>query len=39
MAEAGELTIEVDDDGADWVYRAETAALEAELAERVARCS
>ena len=35
MVERGELTLEVDDDGADWAYRAETAALEAELAERV----
>ena len=36
MVDHGELTIEDDDDGADWAYRAETAALEAELGERVA---
>jgi len=36
MAEHGDLAIEVDDDGTVWCYRAATAALEAELAKRVA---
>ena len=35
MADAGRLVLEVDADGAVWAYRPETAALEAELAERV----
>jgi exodeoxyribonuclease V alpha subunit len=35
MADDGRLVLEVDDAGAVWAYRPETAALEAELAERV----
>jgi exodeoxyribonuclease V alpha subunit len=35
MADEGLLVLEVDGNGAVWVYRPETAALEAELAERV----
>ncbi len=35
MADEGRLVLEVDGDGAVWAYRPETAALEAELAERV----
>jgi len=35
MVEEGRLVLDVDGDGLVWAYRAETAALEAELAERV----
>ena len=35
MADEGRLVLEVEGDGAVWAYRPDTAALEAELAERV----
>jgi exodeoxyribonuclease V alpha subunit len=39
MANAGRLVLDVDGEGGVWAYRPETAALEAELAERVRELS